>query len=106
MLKKAACFVFFYLPFMVLAQEYWILDSSSDIYYAGINPLALLTSIRGNVTSSYLPYLAGEEAGLSVFVGKFWNSHYNVETRLSLGSPASTWFQAKVQSGFNYCFNK
>lgn len=106
MLKKVVSVVLMYFPFIAFTQENWVLDSNSIIYYAGINPVALFTTIRSNATSLYLPYFAGEEAGLSIFIGKLWNEHYNVETRLSYGSPIPTWYQAQVQSGFNYRFKK
>jgi hypothetical protein len=34
-----------------------------------------------------------------------WNKNYNVETRLSFGSPNSTYNLLQVQSGFMYLFN-
>lgn len=79
--------------------------ANEDLYYVGINPIAPFTSIRSEATSLYLPLFSNLEAGVSVFIGKIWNQNYNVETRLSFGSPNSSYNLFQVHSGFNYLLN-
>ena len=91
------------LPSIAASQVASMPDSlREDTYYVGINPIAPFTSIRGEATSQYLPFLSNQETGFSVFVGKIWNRNYNVETRLSFGSPNSSYNLLQVHSGFNY----
>lgn len=93
-------------PLVGMSQVKLITDSTADdIYYVGINPVAPFTSIRSEATSLYLPVLSNLETGLSLFVGKIWNKNYNVETRLSFGSPNSSYNLLQVHSGFNYLLN-
>lgn len=87
------------------ALSYSQVDPYASVYYAGINPVAPFTGIRSEFASGYLPALSNLETGLSLFVGKVWNRNYNVETRVSYGSPYSSSRLFLVQSGFNYCFN-
>ena len=75
------------------------------VYYAGLNPIAPFTGIRTEFCSGYLPLVSNLETGVSAFIGKIWNRNYNVETRISYGSPASGKTLFLVQSGLNYCFN-
>ncbi|MGZ5134976.1 MAG: hypothetical protein ACXWCG_07495, partial [Flavitalea sp.] len=77
-------------------------STTENIYYVGVNPIAPFTSIRSEATSQYLPFLSNLETGVSLFVGKIWNKNYNVETRLSFGSPNSSYNLLQVHSGFNY----
>jgi hypothetical protein len=87
------------------SQENKMADSTDEeIYYIGINPVAAITAIKGNLPSLYLPQTANLETGLSVFVGKIWNQRFNVETRLSFGSPSAATTLFLVQSGTMYCF--
>jgi len=95
----------FLLPAISFGQTAGVQDNSPDnVYYAGLNPIAPLTSIRGDFSSLYLPVASNLETGISAFVGKIWNRNYNVETRLSYGSPAKTLTLLQVQGGFMYCF--
>lgn len=94
-------------PAVPVAQTLLVNDTAgNDIYYVGINPIAPFTSIRGEVTSLYLPALSNLETGVAVFAGKIWNRNYNVETRLSFGSPEKGYQLLQVQSGLLYCFRK
>jgi hypothetical protein len=93
-------------PLAGASQSRLKLDSTTeDIYYLGINPIAPFTCIRSEATSQYLPYLSNQETGVALFVGKIWNKNYNVETRLSFGSPNSSYNLFQVHSGFNYLLN-
>lgn len=75
------------------------------VYYAGFNPVAPFTGIRTNFTSGTLPAAGNLESGVSLFIGKIWNRNYNLETRVSYGSPFKYTRQFVVQSGIMYCFN-
>lgn len=77
-----------------------------SVYYAGVNPVAPFTSIRSDFASGALPAFSNLETGASLFIGKLWNRRYNVETRLSYGSPFRHARQFMVQSGMHYCFSK
>lgn len=79
-------------------------EPEEETYYIGINPVAPFTGIRSEFTSLYLPIIANQEAGTSVFVGKIMNRHYNLETRASYGSPLHAYMLLQVQSGLSYCF--
>jgi len=92
-------------PFLSMGQLKIADTVNYEIYYIGINPVAPFTSIRSETTSLYLPALSGRETGISAFVGKIWNRKYNVETRLSFGSPLKSYNLLLVQSGFMYRFN-
>ena len=93
-------------PFVSVTQVRSIPDpTKEDFYYVGINPIAPFTGIRSEGTSQYLPFLGTQETGISAFVGKIWNKNYNVETRLSFGSPNSSYNLFQVHSGLNYLFN-
>ena len=98
--------IFLSWPYLAMSQaEENRGDSDEETYYVGINPIAPFTSIRSEFTSLYLPILSSHETGLAVFVGKTWNRNYNVETRLSYGSPRYSYKLFQVHSGFNYVFN-
>lgn len=77
---------------------------ADEFYYLGINPVAPFSAIRSTFTSGYLPAISNLESGLSVFVGKIWQKRFNVETRLSYGSPIKGYRQFVVQSGGMYRF--
>lgn len=95
-----------FLPFAAMSQLWQEADKAGDeIYYAGINPIAPFTGIRGEISSLYLPVVSHLETGLAVFAGKTWGGRYNVETRVSYGSPRPLYNLFQVQSGINYCFN-
>ena len=79
-------------------------EDGEDIYYLGVNPVAPFTSIRTDLTTLFLPYISHQETGIALFVGKIWNKNYNVETRLSYGSPVTDVNLFQVHSGFNYLF--
>lgn len=79
-------------------------EDGEDIYYLGVNPVAPFTSIRTDLTTLFLPYISQQETGIALFVGKIWNKNYNVETRLSYGSPVTDVNLFQVHSGFNYLF--
>lgn len=87
-----------------IAQETIKPFSDEEIYYTGINPVAPFTGIRSEFTSAYLPYFSNQETGVALVIGKIWNNRYNVETRLSFGSPNTSYNLLLVQSGVNYCF--
>src|SRR5688572_1746320 len=94
------------LPFITIAQtDANPEEREEETYYVGINPVAPFTGIRSDLTSLYLPILANLEAGPSIFVGKILNRNYNLETRVSYGSPLHSYTLFQVQSGLNYCFN-
>ena len=76
-----------------------------EVYYAGVNIVAPFTMIRSSFTTCYLPAASNLESGLALFIGKIWNKNYNVETRVSYGSPKKDYSQFIVQSGGMYCFN-
>ena len=78
--------------------------ADEEIYYVGINVVAPFTLIRSKFTTCYLPAASNLESGLALFVGKIWNKVYNVETRVSYGSPKKDYGQFIVQSGGMYCF--
>jgi len=80
--------------------------AQNDVYYAGINPVAPFTTIRSHFAGGTLPAAGNLESGISVFIGKIWNRNYNVETRVSYGSPFVHTRQFLVQSGMMYCFNQ
>jgi hypothetical protein len=90
------------LPWTGNAQD----ANARPLYYAGFNPIAPLAGIRPGFASGTLPAASNLETGASVFIGKIWNRHYNVETRVSYGSPSAQMRQFLVQSGLNYCFNR
>jgi hypothetical protein len=94
------CWLLF--PAMAFSQA----EPFASVYYAGINPVAPFTGMRSQFSSGYLPAFSNLETGASVFIGKIWNRQYNVETRLSYGSPLKSYRQFLVQSGLSYCFNK
>lgn len=98
--------LFTLLPFAVTCQLQSLPDpKTEDVYYVGINPVAPFTGIRKEATSQYLPYLGNQETGISLFVGKIWNKNYNVETRISFGSPNTSYNLFQVHGGFNYLLN-
>lgn len=93
------------LPYMpLLAQSEYPDTAGQSIYYIGINPVAPFTGIRTRFTSHYLPAISNLETGVALSVGKLWSGHYNVETRVSFGSPGKGSNLFIVQSGFNYLF--
>lgn len=101
-----ACLLWSSLPLASLSQARPFPDhKTEDVYYVGINPVAPFTNIRSEVTSQYLPFIGTLETGISAFIGKIWNTNYNVETRLSFGSPNSSYNLLQVHSGLNYLFN-
>ena len=105
-LRKLIYLVFTLSPFLASGQVKSKPDlATEDIYYVGMNPLAPFTCIRNEATSQYLPFLSNLETGISFFVGKIWNNNYNVETRLSFGSPKSSYNLLQIHSGFNYLFS-
>ncbi len=79
-------------------------QDEKEYYYLGINPVAPFTSIRSGFTSDHLPLFSNMETGISIFGGKVWGDTYNVETRLSFGSPQSRYQLFQVHSGFQFCF--
>jgi hypothetical protein len=89
------------MPLITNAQD----ANSRSLYYAGFNPIAPFAGIRPGFASGTLPAAANLESGVSLFIGKIWNAHYNVETRFSYGAPNRSARQFVVQSGMNYCFN-
>ena len=97
-----------FLPLLLVCVFNWPVKPYAQpnaVYYAGLNPVSPFTCIRSEFSSGSLPLLSNLESGASVFIGKIWNRNYNVETRLSYGSPASGKRIFIVQSGLNYCFN-
>lgn len=98
---KLIIFCTFILPVLSFSQ----VNVHSPVYYAGINPIAPFTGIRSEFSSRSLPAVSNLETGISLFIGKAWNRNYNVETRVSYGSPFTSNRLLMVQSGFNYCFN-
>jgi hypothetical protein len=96
---------FFVLPGLAIAQKSSLRDTSEyEYYYAGINIIAPFTSVRSDFASRTLPAFSNLETGLSAFIGKVWAQNYNVETRVSFGSPRSGYNLFQVHSGFLYCF--
>jgi hypothetical protein len=91
--------------FIYPVLSYSQVDPNASVYYAGINPIAPFTCIRSEFSAGYLPVLSNLETGIALFIGKIWNRNYNVETRVSYGSPFPSARLFLVQSGFNYCFN-
>jgi hypothetical protein len=106
LLRKLIFMAGLFVHFIGHSQVIELPDKTGDdeMYYIGINPLAAITGIRSEFTSLYLPYISNQETGIAVFVGKIWNNNYNVETRLSFGSPLRSYNMFQVHSGFNYCF--
>lgn len=90
------------LPFIIVAQTDE--NPEEETYYIGLNPVAPFTAIRSDFTSLYLPLVADLEAGPAIFIGKIFNRNYNLETRVSYGSPRHSYRLFQVQSGLNYCF--
>lgn len=79
---------------------------SDAVYYAGVNPVAPFTGIRSHFAGGTLPAASNLESGIALYVGKIWNRNYNVETRLSYGSPVVNTRQFLVQAGMMYCFDQ
>lgn len=90
-----------FLPVLTNAQG---VQDDREYYYIGINPVSPFTGIRSEFTSRSLPLFSNLESGISVFGGKIWGDTYNVETRLSYGSPQSRYRLFQVHSGFQFCF--
>src|SRR5581483_6697489 len=96
------CIICLLLPCFTMAQDE---QTEKVVYYIGINPIAPCTDIRNEFSSLYLPIIANHEAGAAISVGQILNRNYNFETRVSFGSPRSSYTLLQIQSGLNYCFN-
>lgn len=105
---RSQCSSIFILVMFLGCQTLYSQDQSiqneKEYYYLGINPIALFTGIRSGFTSEHLPMFTNMETGISVFGGKIWGDTYNVETRLSYGSPKARFRLFQVHSGFQFCF--
>ena len=105
---RSQCSSIFILVMLLGCQTLYSQDQSiqneKEYYYLGINPIAPFTGIRSGFTSEHLPMFTNMETGISVFGGKIWGDTYNVETRLSYGSPKARFWLFQVHSGFQFCF--